>query len=674
MESTQVNLRKHVRPLVFSLGVIVVLIGLLALVVGGSVAKAAPAETAIKLTKTVGTTPGVCATTKTIQVVPGTTVYYCYTIENTGTTTVNNHTLVDSALGTIFSNVDNPLAPGESTDTVALGVTVSEVITVSVDNTATWSVEQVGGLEVASASDSASVQVVNPAITLTKTVGTTPGVCAPTNAISVVPGTTVYYCYTVTNTGDVTLNLHDLGDSELGTTFTGLNYALAPGASVNTVAAGLMISAVIDVTTVNTATWTAYNDAIVTATADATATVTVVNPAIQLSKTVSTSPVCGTETEIMVLPGTPVYYCYVATNTGDVTLNFHQVVDDQLGPLTSFAAPLPPGMSGGFVWYPVVITDTTTNVATWTAYNDAIVRATDTASATVTVVNPSIELVKTVGTDPLTCATTNDIAVGVGTDVVYCYTVTNTGDLTLPLHTLVDSELGTLLGPDFPYNLAPGASVFITQTATMPGMPGTVVNTATWTAYVDTVFTASATDTATVTVRYEADLAITKMASADNIEAGNILTYTLEVVNNGPNTAQNVVVTDSLPAELLFGAVMPYAPTCTYSSTTHKVTCNLGDMAPGDTATITLRMFVVCDCPNLVVNTASVTSDTFDPDTSNNRDSYTTVVTCTPTAVKLADFAAGAQNAAVPASMPVGAVPAATGLAFAAAYWLRRRR
>ncbi len=674
MESTQVKLRKYIRPLALSLGVIVMLIALLAVVAGGSVVKAAPAETAIKLTKTVGTTPGVCATTKTIQVVPGTTVYYCYTIENTGTTTVNNHTLVDSALGTIFANVDNPLAPGEVTDTVALGVTVSAVINASVDNTATWTVDQVGGLETASASDSASVEVVNPAITLTKTVGTTSGVCAATSTISVVPGTTVYYCYTVTNTGDVTLNLHDLQDDKLGAIFAGLNYALDPGASVNTVAAGLTISAVINETTVNSATWTAYNDDIVTATANATATVNVVNPAIQLSKTVSTSPVCGTQSEIMVLPNTPVYYCYLATNTGDVTLNFHQVVDDKLGPLVSFPAALPPGASGGFVWSPVLINETTTNTATWTAFNDAIVRATDTASATVRVVNPAIELVKTVGTDPLTCATTNDIAVGVGTDVVYCYTVTNTGDLTLPLHTLVDSELGTLLGPDFAYDLAPGASVFITQTATMPNMPGTVVNNATWTAYVDTVFTASATDTATVTVRYEADLAITKMASADNIEAGNILTYTLEVVNNGPNTAENVVVTDPLPAELLFGAVMPYAPTCTYSSTSHTVTCNLGNMAPGDTATITLRMFVVCDCPNLVVNLASVTSDTFDPDTSNNSDSYTTVVTCTPTAVGLADFAAVDQNAALPASMPMGAVPAATGLAFAAAYWLRRRR
>ncbi len=43
-------------------------------------------------------------------------------------------------------------------------------------------------------------------ISLAKTVGTTAGVCATTSTISVSAGTTVYYCYEVTNTGDVTLH------------------------------------------------------------------------------------------------------------------------------------------------------------------------------------------------------------------------------------------------------------------------------------------------------------------------------------------------------------------------------------------------------------------------------------------------------------------------------------
>ncbi len=118
-----------------------------------------------------------------------------------------------------------------------------------------------------------------PAITLTKTVGTVVGVCAGTDEITVPAGTTVYYCYTVTNTGNITLNLHDLVDDQLGTIFSGLTYALAPGASVNTVDAGLTLSAVINADTTNTATWTAYNTGPVNqVTAEASATVWVEIP------------------------------------------------------------------------------------------------------------------------------------------------------------------------------------------------------------------------------------------------------------------------------------------------------------------------------------------------------------------------------------------------------------
>ncbi|MEZ4645792.1 MAG: hypothetical protein R3E31_24235 [Chloroflexota bacterium] len=61
--------------------------------------------------------------------------------------------------------------------------------------------------------------------------------CATTDTIEVEAGTVVYYCYTVTNTGNVTLSFHDLEDDVLGTILDGYAYDLAPGASVDTVAA-----------------------------------------------------------------------------------------------------------------------------------------------------------------------------------------------------------------------------------------------------------------------------------------------------------------------------------------------------------------------------------------------------------------------------------------------------
>ncbi|MGL4650975.1 MAG: DUF7507 domain-containing protein, partial [Caldilineaceae bacterium] len=118
---------------------------------------------------------------------------------------------------------------------------------------------------------------------------------------------------------------------------------------------------------------------------------------------------------------------------------------------------------------------------------------------------PSISLSKTVGIDSSTCDLTTAITVAQGTPVTYCFSVTNTGDVTFTLHTLVDSDLGTILNA-LSYSLAPGASAFITAT-TIPGV--SVTNVATWTA--ELPFNAaglapSATAVATATVNVQAPL------------------------------------------------------------------------------------------------------------------------------------------------------------------------
>jgi hypothetical protein len=93
----------------------------------------------------------------------------------------------------------------------------------------------------------------NPAISLTKTVGTTPGVCAATDNITVIAGTEVYYCYQAENTGDVTFNFHDLVDDQLGTILNDFPYTLAPGAFSPEV----IVPETVWASTVNVATWTA---------------------------------------------------------------------------------------------------------------------------------------------------------------------------------------------------------------------------------------------------------------------------------------------------------------------------------------------------------------------------------------------------------------------------------
>ena len=76
-----------------------------------------------------------------------------------------------------------------------------------------------------------------------------------------------------------------------------------------------------------------------------------------------------------------------------------------------------------------------------------------------------------------------------------------------------------------------------------------------------------------------ADLAITKTASANPATIGGALTYTLNFNNEGPSTATNVSVTDTLPASVTFNSASASQGTCTESGGT--VTCDLGSLANG---------------------------------------------------------------------------------------------
>lgn len=109
----------------------------------------------------------------------------------------------------------------------------------------------------------------------------------------------------------------------------------------------------------------------------------------------------------------------------------------------------------------------------------------------------TIRLTKTVGLNSDLCAPSNRLTVTVGTAVTYCYTVMNTGQITLTTHSLWDDHLGIILNST-PYTLTPGSSLPVTTTVTLT-TPGMLTNTATFTAS-DGVNTAVASATATVMV------------------------------------------------------------------------------------------------------------------------------------------------------------------------------
>lgn len=91
--------------------------------------------------------------------------------------------------------------------------------------------------------------------------------------------------------------------------------------------------------------------------------------------------------------------------------------------------------------------------------------------------------------------------------------------------------------------------------------------------------------------------------------------YVITVSNAGPQTASNVVVTDTIPAGSTFISAVPSQGTCSGTAT---VTCTLGAIAPGGNATITLTVQAPA-APATLVNSATVvnTPET-DPNQANN--------------------------------------------------------
>jgi hypothetical protein len=111
-------------------------------------------------------------------------------------------------------------------------------------------------------------------IAMTKTVGLEPDVCSETSTLTVERGTPVYYCYTVQNTGAITLTRHFINDSHLGSRSFASD--LPPGETLNTMDLGMTFRATPQVTTTNTASWAARPLNYQTAIATAQATVLVI--------------------------------------------------------------------------------------------------------------------------------------------------------------------------------------------------------------------------------------------------------------------------------------------------------------------------------------------------------------------------------------------------------------
>ncbi len=140
------------------------------------------------------------------------------------------------------------------------------------------------------------------------------------------------------------------------------------------------------------------------------------------------------------------------------------------------------------------------------------------------------------------------------------------------------------------------------------------------------------TDQITTPVVVEAQIRLSKSVAPAVAAPGGMLTYTLLVTNTGPGDAQNVVVTDTLPALLnLVGADPAPAGVSGGSGSPTHITWTLGALPAGASAmlTVTAQVSNLAPAGAILTNTAIVTTSTPGDDPLDNTGTVTTPVTAT---------------------------------------------
>ncbi|MDR2283304.1 MAG: DUF11 domain-containing protein, partial [Sphingobacterium sp.] len=120
-----------------------------------------------------------------------------------------------------------------------------------------------------------------------------------------------------------------------------------------------------------------------------------------------------------------------------------------------------------------------------------------------------------------------------------------------------------------------------------------------------------------IMVAPRSDLAVTKSISNNKPAIGDNVTFTISVVNNGPDAAADVKVTDKLPSGYTFVSATPLQGE--YDAT--EGVWNIGSLSNGASVTLTVigRVKPSSGAPNEYRNTATISnSGSDDPDPSNN--------------------------------------------------------
>jgi uncharacterized repeat protein (TIGR01451 family) len=124
-----------------------------------------------------------------------------------------------------------------------------------------------------------------------------------------------------------------------------------------------------------------------------------------------------------------------------------------------------------------------------------------------------------------------------------------------------------------------------------------------------------------------ADLKLTKSASASSLPVGTNLTYTIKVENLGPETATGVTVTDSLPKGVNYVSSSATSGSCKLRA--RKLSCSIGTLETGPTAKVssaTVTLLVTVREAGTLTNTAAVTGEQKDGVRANDQASVSVKV------------------------------------------------
>lgn len=288
----------------------------------------------------------------------------------------------------------------------------------------------------------------------------------------------------------------------------------------------------------------------------------------------------------------------------------------------------------------VLIRGTVAAVATGTITNTASVSAltfdpnpANNSATTVTNISPSADLaiVKTGSPNP----------VNVGSTLTYTLVVTNNGPSTATNVVVTDTTPNCFSSPEYSTNagltwnpwtgslnigsLISGLSSTILLRGTICiNSTSSITNTATVSADTFDPNPANNTSTITINITPVSDLALTKTASPEPVAVGSTLTYTLTITNNGPSTANGIVLTDNIP-NTINNPQYSMDNGVTWANWTG--TLNVNPLANGEAELILIRGTVANTAILPITNTATVTSTSFDPNPLNNTASVTSTIT-----------------------------------------------